>query len=83
MPAFSVYTCACRGVALQPVAELVRAGEVDDPHLGAQARVLARPSSCASGGQRDQVRVEAGLGQHLAGDLDGERERQDRAAGAA
>ena len=58
------------GVGLQPVAERRRAGEVDDPDLGPGGQGVGEPLAGRLGGQRHQVRVEAGLGQHLAGDRD-------------
>lgn len=62
------------GVLLQPVAEGGGAGVVDDPDLGADREALGDALAGPLGGQRDQIRVEARLAQHLAGD--GHREGQ-------
>lgn len=67
------------GVGLQPVAEGGGAGVVDDPDLGAHGQGLGDALARPLDGERDQVRVEAGLGEHLTGDLHGEREREHRA----
>lgn len=67
------------GVGLQPVAEGRRARVVDDLHLGAGGERLGQALAGAFGGQRDQVGVEARLGEHLAGGPDGECQREHRA----
>ena len=46
---------------------------------GRTASSLAMPSPVPLGGQRDQVRIEARLGEHLAGDPYGQGQRQHRA----
>ena len=65
-------------VGFQPVAELCRAGEVDDFHLGPQRQRRGELLVRRLGGQLHQVRVEAGLGEHLTGVPDGDRQRQYR-----
>ena len=67
------------GVGLQPVAERGGARVVDDPDLGAHGQRLGDALAGALHGQRDQIRVEAGLGEHLAGHLHRQRQRQHRA----
>ncbi|MDR8775310.1 hypothetical protein FEP92_05733 [Burkholderia multivorans] len=66
------------GVTFEPRAVLRAAGEVDQLDLGAQREVL---HECAvvrlRGEQRHDVRIEAGLAQHIARDPHGDRERQD------
>jgi hypothetical protein len=72
-PAFSVKTWPAER-SLEPVAERVGAGEVDQLHSG---RERARePVGGVLGGERHEVRVEARLGQHLLGHLHGDRKRQ-------
>ncbi len=69
-PAFSVKTVGLGRVLLQPLAELAAAGEVDQLHLGPGRQRLGQAVARALDGQGDQVRVEAGLGEHLAADID-------------
>ena len=47
-------------------------------HLRADGQHGGEPVGGVLGGQRHQVRVEAGLGEHLLADLHGDRERQHR-----
>ena len=78
-PAFSVYTCACRAcsssqrpLAVLPVKSMMRTS-------GRSASCCATVAARFVGEQRDDVGIDARLGQHLARDLHRDRERQDRA----
>ncbi|CAG9187878.1 hypothetical protein BVI2075_100072 [Burkholderia vietnamiensis] len=67
-------------MAFEPRAVLRTAGEVDQLDFGAQREVLHERAVVRLGReQRDDVRIEAGFAQHVAGDADRDRERQDRA----
>ena len=65
----------CR-VRLEPRPEGARAREVDQPDVGSQREAGSGPVARRVDGQRDDVGREAGLGEHLAGDGDRDRERQ-------
>ena len=56
-------------VLFQPAAVGGAAGEVDDAHLGPQRELLRDVAACLVREQRDDVRIEAGLGEHFARDL--------------
>ena len=65
-------------VLLEPAAVRRAAGEVDDLDLRAQRERLRGVVAGVVRDQRDDVRIEARLGQHFARDPHGDRERQDR-----
>ncbi len=65
-------------VRLEPVAVRGAAGEVDEPDLGAKRQLLRDVVAGVVGDERDDVGIEARLGQHLARDPHQQCERQDR-----
>src|SRR5206468_6514385 len=65
-------------VGFEPVAVRGGAGEVDDAYLGAGGEHGGQLLVGGLGGELDEVRVVAGPGEDLAGDGDGDRQRQDR-----
>ena len=65
-----------RRVRLEPGAERGRPGEVDQPDLGPEREVGRRPVARRVDRERHEVRREAGLGEHVAGDGHGDRQRQ-------
>jgi hypothetical protein len=65
------------GVFDQPRAERGGAGVVDEADLGANGQAAGHLLAGPFDGEADQVGGETGVGERVAGDPDGERERQD------
>ncbi len=71
-----------QGVAsifFQPVTVLAAAGKVDQLDGLVQCQLLGGVFRWLVSGQQDHIRIEAGFGQHFAGDSNGNGQRQNRA----